>query len=256
MGQSVGHSGIAPWQERTALLVGEDGARALSDAHVVVVGLGGVGAWAAEMLARAGVSHMTIIDSDSVSESNLNRQLPALVSTLGRPKTAAVAERLRDINPDIDLTVLDAFICEENIPDILEPLRGGWTLHIVDAIDTLSPKIALIQYCLAHKGNVRLVSSMGCGAKMDITRIRICDISKTRECPLAFMIRKRLHKLGIYSGFRAVFSEELPMQGAMVIEESRNKKSQVGSISYMPAAFGCACAQATVEAILKEMNKS
>lgn len=239
------------WQERTRLLLGDEGLGKLSSATVTVVGLGGVGAYAAEMLVRAGVGRIRLIDSDCVSESNLNRQLLALRSTVGRPKTEILSARLLDINPSLELSTAGEFLDETNA-SALVPVLDGATHYVVDAIDTLSPKIALIQHCLANKGKLRLVSSMGCGAKLDMTKIRICDISKTRECPLAFMIRKRLHKLGIYSGFRAVYSEEKPVEGSMVIEETRNKKSQVGSISYLPAAFGCACAQEVVRQILAD----
>lgn len=239
------------WQERTRLLLGDDSLERLRNATVTVVGLGGVGAYAAEMLVRAGLGKIRLIDSDCVSESNLNRQLLALRSTVGIPKTEVLSARLRDINPDLDVSVVDDFLDESNASGLV-PVLDGMTHFVVDAIDTLSPKIALVQHCLANKGRLRLVSSMGCGAKLDITKIRISDISKTRECPLAFMIRKRLHKLGIYSGFRAVYSEERPVEGAMVIEETRNKKSQVGSISYLPAAFGCACAQEVIRQILAD----
>ena len=167
------------WQERTELLLGHEGLRKLTASRVLVVGAGGVGACAAEMLVRAGVGHLTLVDSDKVSESNINRQLPALHSTVGRPKTEVLSERLRDINPSLDLQVIDVFICEENISQLL----GGRSFDCVaDAIDTLSPKIALIQFCLSR--GLPLVSSMGSGAKLDATAVRIADISKTRMCPL------------------------------------------------------------------------
>lgn len=227
------------WQERTELLLGPEGLRKLTASRVLVVGAGGVGACAAEMLVRAGVGHLTLIDSDKVSVSNINRQLPALHSTVGRPKTEVLSERLKDINPSLDLQVIDEFICEENIPRLL----GGRVFDcVVDAIDTLSPKIALIQFCLSQ--GLPLVSSMGSGAKLDATAVRIADISKTRMCPLAHQLRKRLHKLGITEGFLAVYSEEKPVEEAMIPEEGRNKRSNVGTISYLPAVFGCVCAQA------------
>lgn len=214
----------------------------LRDARVTVVGVGGVGAAAAEMLTRAGVGHLTLIDSDTVSPGNINRQLLALNSTVGLPKVDVLRERLLDINPELDLQTLGQFISEDDMPI-------GHPDFVVDAIDTLSPKIALIQYCLRE--SVPLVSSMGSGAKMDATAVRVADISKTYECPLAHMLRKRLHKLGITSGFKAVFSAEKPMEGATVTEESRNKKSQVGTISYLPTVFGCVCAQVAIEHIVK-----
>ena len=310
------------------MLVGKEGLERLAAARVVVVGLGGVGAVAAEMLARAGVGHIVIIDPDEVGETNLNRQVIALHSTLGRPKVDVVRERLLDINPDLDVVALRTFIAEDNIPEVFDAIcssseggdsglccpsgsvsfpanagertgqrigaaecldddsetlwgssgnratlgnvRGGTAQRsgavgsegrspeephsvakidfVIDAIDTLSPKIALSQYCLSH--SIPLVSSMGSGAKTDATQIRIADIGDTFECPLARMMRKRLHKLGITSGFLAVFSPEVPDKRGMTIEETRNKKSQVGTISYLPAAFGCICAQAAITRIV------
>lgn len=223
------------------MLLGDESLAALSAARVAIVGIGGVGAYAAEMLARAGVGHIVLVDSDSVGESNINRQLLALHSTVGRPKVEVLSERLKDINPSLEVTSVVDYVNEDNVASVIGAAAPD---YVVDAIDTLSPKIALIQHCL--KSGLRLVSSMGSGAKLDVTRIRIADISKTRMCPLAHMLRKRLHKLGIKSGFLAVYSEETPIRESTVLEESRNKKSQVGSVSYLPAAFGCACAQAVI----------
>ena len=234
-----------PWTDRTRMLVGEEGLQALASARVAVVGIGGVGAYAAEMLVRAGLGHITVIDSDCVSESNINRQLLALHSTVGRPKVEGLRERLLDINPDLDIEVREEYVAEGSI-DISADF-------VVDAIDTLSPKIALIQHCLA--AGIPLVSSMGSGAKVDATAVRLADISKTYECPLAHMLRKRLHKLGIREGFLAVFSPEKPFRESVVLEESRNKKSQVGTISYLPAVFGCVCAQAAIDHIVDFQRK-
>lgn len=233
------------WTDRTRLLLGNDGLDRLASSRVAVVGVGGVGGYAAEMLVRAGLGHILIIDNDEVGESNLNRQLLALNSTVGKPKVEVLRQRLLDINPDLDIVAVPQYVTEENMSAIMT--SAGQLDFVVDAIDTLSPKIALIQYCLGN--GIRLVSSMGSGAKADATQVRIADISKTYQDPLAFMVRKRLHKLGIYKGFLAVFSGELPRKESMVIEESRNKKSQVGTISYMPAVFGCVCAQAVISCI-------
>lgn len=234
---------MSDWTERTALLLGEDAMERLSRSHVAIVGLGGVGGAAAEMLARAGVGTLTLIDSDTVSDTNRNRQLCALSSTVGAFKTEVVSARLRDINPDIRLHLLREFLCEENVAALLPQTLD----YVVDAIDTLSPKIALIQHCL--KAGIPLVSSMGSGAKRDATAVRIADISRTRQCPLAHMLRKRLHKLGIREGFKAVYSEEVPLESAVVMEEGRNKKSNVGTLSYLPTVFGCVCAQAVLDEV-------
>ena len=236
------------WTERTELLVGPEGLGRLRAAAVAVVGCGGVGAAAAEMLARASVGHIALIDSDCISESNINRQLPAMHSTVGLSKTDVLVGRLKDINPDLDIVTVNDFLTEENVAEIIGGLFPGMDLYVVDAIDTLSPKIALIQYCLS-KG-VPMVSSMGAGAKFDATAVRVADISKTYECPLAHMLRKRLGRLGIRTGFQAVFSTEVPKKEAMILEPSRNKKSQVGTISYLPTVFGCVCAQTAIKHIV------
>ena len=236
---------MEPWQERSALLFGPEGLERLSLARVAVAGLGGVGAMAAEMLVRAGVGHIVLIDADTVGESNLNRQLPALRSTLGRSKCSVMRERLLDINPALDVMCMEQYLNEESIPAIMAQAAPDC---IVDAIDTLSPKIALIQYCLGRQ--IFLVSSMGSGSKTDATKVRIADISATFQCPLAHMLRKRLHKLGITTGFLAVFSTERPDRSSVVLEESRNKKSQTGTVSYLPAVFGCVCAQGIVKHIV------
>ena len=232
---------IQDWQERTEMLLGAASLERLAAVRVAVVGLGGVGAMAAEMIVRAGVGHVVLVDVDVVSVSNINRQLPALHSTVGRPKCEVVRERLVDINPSLDVTVLPEYLNEECIPSLLGPLELD---GVVDAIDTLSPKIALIQYCLSR--GIFLVSSMGSGSKLDATKVRVDDISRSFQCPLAHMLRKRLHKLGISEGFLAVFSTEKPDKSSVVLEESRNKKSQTGTVSWLPAVFGCVCAQAMV----------
>jgi tRNA A37 threonylcarbamoyladenosine dehydratase len=236
------------WVERTELLLGAENTGLLCHSHVLVVGLGGVGAYAAEMVARAGVGRMTIVDADSVSESNINRQVTALHSTVGYTKAKVMAKRLYDINPDIELTIIDEYIRDKRIDELLNIAAYD---YIIDAIDTLSPKANLIKGCLGR--GIRVVSSMGAGAKTDPTKVEIKDISKTHHCPLAHMLRKRLHKMGIYQGFYAVFSPEPVRKGSIIICEEQNKKSNVGSISYMPAVFGCACASVVILGLIGEM---
>ena len=237
------------WLERTELLLGEEKLSLLRQAHVLVVGLGGVGAYAAEMIARAGVGHLTLADADEISPSNINRQLVALHSTVGRAKAEVLAERLRDINPDINLTVINRYIKDEETYTLLDAARYD---YVVDAIDTLSPKLALIAGALER--GLPLVSSMGAGAKTDPTLLEIKDISKTHHCPLAHMLRKRLHKIGIRKGFRAVFSPEPMREGAMILCEEQNKKSNVGTISYMPALFGIGCASVVIRGLIGEIE--
>lgn len=233
------------WKERTLMLVGEAGIGRLASACVGVIGVGGVGGYAAEMIVRAGVGHIIIMDSDTVSVTNKNRQLLALDSTVGRPKCEVLKARLLDINPELEVTVLQEYL----EADMVETALGDYRVDfIVDAIDTLAPKLALIKYCVDH--GIPHVSSMGAGAKYDATKVRLADISKSYNCPLAYIVRKRLRHMGIRRGFQVVFSEELPDRDAIVECEDRNKKSQVGTISYLPAVFGCVCAQAAIKGIL------
>lgn len=235
------------WLERTSLLLGDEKLERLRNANVLVVGLGGVGAYAAEMIARAGVGRMTIADADVVSESNINRQLIALHSTVGRHKTDVMAERLRDINPKIELTIVSRFIKDDETDALLDSDKFD---YVVDAIDTLSPKLALIKGALDR--HIPLVSSMGAGAKTDPAKMEICDIAKTHHCPLAHMLRKRLHKIGVRKGFTAVFSPEPVREGAMILCEEQNKKSNMGTISYIPAVFGIGCASVVIRGLIDE----
>ena len=234
------------WQQRTALLMGEEALSRLASSTVAVVGVGGVGAYAAEMLARAGVGHLVLLDCDVVSPSDKNRQLLATDSAMGLPKVDVLSARLKDINPDISIDIIAEYLTEENVPALL----GAYKIDfLVDAIDTLSPKLALIEYCV--KNGIPHVSSMGAGAKYDATKVRLTDLSKSYNCPLAYIVRKKLRKRGIEKGFKVVFSEELPDREAIVEDAGRNKKSQVGTISYMPAVFGCVCAQAAIDFLRK-----
>lgn len=232
---------MSDWLARTDMLIGAGGLEKLRASNVLVVGLGGVGSWAAEMICRAGVGKMTIVDGDNVHPTNRNRQLPALTSTEGRPKAEVMAERLMQINPDLDLTALNEYLRDERMTGVLD---SGFDF-VVDAIDTLSPKIFLIYHSVQRK--LRLVSSMGAGGKFDPLQIRISDISETTDCNLARMLRKKLHKLGIREGFTTVYSPEPVDKSRIVrIEGERNKASAVGTISYMPAAFGIACASVVI----------
>lgn len=236
------------WKERTSMLIGEEGLQRLSVSRVAVIGVGGVGGYAAEMVVRAGVGHLIIMDSDNVSVTNKNRQLLALDSTVGRPKCDVLRERLLDINPQLDIIVLKEYLEAGSADEVLGKYRIDF---LIDAIDTLSPKMSLIKYCMDRR--IPLVSSMGAGAKTDATKVRLADISKSFNCPLAALVRKRLRRMGIKKGFQAVFSEELPKKEAITECDDRNKKSLVGTISYIPAVFGCVCAQAAIESLLQKV---
>ena len=237
------------WLSRTELLVGPEKVERLKGSNVLVVGLGGVGGAAAEMICRAGIGSMTIVDGDTIQCSNINRQLPALNSTLGSSKAATLGPRLLDINPQLKLAVVEEFIRDERMIEILDP---GWDF-VVDAIDTLSPKVFLIYHSL-RKG-LPVVSSMGAGGKYDPTLIEVADISKTHDCNLARIVRKRLHKLGIREGFTAVYSPE-PVAGESIVANKNepNKASTVGTISYMPAAFGITCASVVIRSLLSKQQ--
>lgn len=231
------------WKQRTRLLLGEEKMERLQQAHVLVVGLGGVGAYAAEMICRAGVGRMTIVDADTVQPTNINRQLPALHSTMGREKAEVLAARFKDINPDIQLTVLPVFLKDDNIPELLDAARYDF---IVDAIDTLAPKCYLIAEAL--KRHIKIVSSMGAGAKSDITQIRFTDIWDTYHCGLSKAVRKRLQKLGIKRKLPVVFStEQADPKAVLLTEDEQNKKSTCGTVSYMPAVFGCYLAEYVIK---------
>ncbi|MCD6557244.1 MAG: tRNA threonylcarbamoyladenosine dehydratase [Bacteroidales bacterium] len=230
---------------RTVLLLGEEKFEKLQKAHVFIVGLGGVGGYAAEQIARAGIGKLTLIDSDIVNESNLNRQIIALHSTLGKNKTSILSNRLKDINPEISIQSETVFINEENIETVLQKTKPD---YVIDAIDTLMPKVNLIKTCL--KLNIPLVSSMGAGGRLNPEKVHISDISKTYNCGLARMLRKRLHKFNIRTGFKAVFSSEKVNRDVIIEEKSQNKKTNVGTISYMPAIFGMFCASVVIQDLI------
>nr|WP_302830939.1 tRNA threonylcarbamoyladenosine dehydratase [uncultured Bacteroides sp.] len=231
------------WKQRTQLLLGNEKMERLRRAHVLVVGLGGVGAYAAEMICRASVGKMTIVDADTVQSTNINRQLPALHSTMGKKKAEILEARFRDINPEVELTVLPVFLKDENIPELLDAAKYDF---IVDAIDTLSPKCYLIAE--AMKRHIKIVSSMGAGAKSDITQVRFADIWDTYHCGLSKAVRKRLQKMGIKRKLPVVFSTEQADPNAVLLtDDEMNKKSTCGTVSYMPAVFGCYLAEYVIK---------
>lgn len=233
------------WQQRTELLLGREKTERLRRAHVLVVGLGGVGAYAAEMLCRAGIGHMTIVDADTVQPTNINRQLPALHSTLGQYKADVLATRFRDINPDIRLDVLPVYLKDEAITELLDSERFDF---VVDAIDTVAPKCYLIYNAL--KRGLKIVSCMGAGAKSDITQVRFADLWETYHCGLSKAVRKRLQKMGMKRKLPVVFSTEQADTNAVVlVDDEQNKKSTTGTVSYMPAVFGCYLAEYVIKRI-------
>jgi len=235
------------WQERTELLIGSENLNKLKNAHVLVVGLGGVGAYAAESICRAGVGEITIVDGDFIHPSNKNRQLIALESTMGKPKAETIGTRLLDINPSLKLHTIQEYIKDDRMIEILDKTYD----YVVDAIDTLSPKVFLI-YHSVQKG-LKIVSSLGSGARLDPTKIKITDLSKSYNCKLGFVLRKRLRKLGVTKGIKVIFSEDKADQNAVIVDEpGENKKSTVGTISYMPPIYGCMCASVVIRELIGE----
>lgn len=239
------------WKERTRLLFGDACLELLQRSHVLVAGVGGVGAYAAEMICRAGVGSMTIVDADTVAVSNINRQLPALFSTVGQSKAALMGARLRDINPELRLTALDTYLDEQNIPRLLDEVHFDF---IVDAIDTISPKVTLIAEALRRK--LKIVSSMGAGAKSDITKVRFANVWDTYNCGLSRAVRQALRKRGM-EGWKlpVVFSSEpADMNAVKKVTGERNKLTTVGTVSYMPAVFGCYLAEYVIRHLAASGN--
>lgn len=238
------------WLSRTTLLVGKKGVDKLQQAHVLVVGLGGVGSYAAEAIARSGIGKMTIVDGDIVDPSNRNRQLPALSTTHGMSKAALMQERIMAINPDIQLTTISTFLTPEKVEELLAKRYS----YIIDAIDSLTPKVTLLS--TAYYKNMRIVSSMGAGGKMDPTRVQVTDIGKTKICNLAYMVRKRLRYKGVYGGIKAVYSAEPALKSSLMLTDGSNfKKSAFGTISYLPAVFGFTCASVVIRDLVEWKEK-
>ncbi len=233
------------WLDRTELLLGKDKLNRLKNSNVLVVGLGGVGAYVAEQLCRAGIGKMTIVDGDVVETTNRNRQLPALISTAGKPKSEVLAGRFSDINPELEITVINEFINEDRIVEILENQQFD---YVVDAIDTISPKLFLLIHSV--RLGLPVVSSMGAGGKTDPQKVQITDISKTHTCKLAKVVRSRLAKSGIRKGIKVVFSSEETPESAIRPENGKFKKSVVGTISYMPPVFGCFISSVVIRDLL------
>ena len=207
----------------------------IRSAHVLVVGTGGVGAYAAEMLCRAGVCHLTLVDADTVSPSNINRQLPALHSTLGRSKVSVLAERFLDINPEVQLTLREEYLTPESVDALLDAAPYA---YVIDAIDTIQPKVALLAACIRRRQPV--IASMGAGAKTDITAIQYADLWQTYHCGLSKSVRNGLARAGLRGRkLPVVFcTQQADRNALLTVEGERNKKTTAGTVSFMPATFG------------------
>ena len=238
------HPQAPPWLQRSELLLGAEALERMRNLHILIIGLGGVGSFAAEFLTRAGVGRMTIVDGDTVDLSNTNRQLPALHSTVGKAKTEVMAERMRDINPDIDLRVINEFLT----PALVKDLITNEFDYVFDCIDSIQPKQYLIVAC--KQKDVRVVSSMGAGGRIDPSLVQVADISETFNCPFAQQVRKGLKRKGVRRGVTVVFSSELVDRATMMLSDgTRFKKSFYGTSSYIPALFGLHMASVVVREI-------
>jgi len=239
---------MAHWLERTELIVGEKALQNLDQAHVLIVGLGGIGSFAGEFVARAGVGKMTIIDGDAFDPTNKNRQLTALDSTIGRNKAVVLAERIKDINPDIDLTVIEEFVVPERVWEILKETKPD---YVMDCIDSVTPKLEWIIACIALK--VKIISAMGAGGKMDASRVEVTSLVKTHNCKLASHLKKRLKRKDVeFKKVKAVFSSELQIKSSLKMTDGKNfKRSFYGTVSYMPALFGLRASAEVIQYLSK-----
>lgn len=226
--------GITPYNQRTALLLGEDAINMLTEKHVMAVGVGGVGSYAVEMLARSGVGTLTIIDGDVVAPSNLNRQLPALMSTIEMSKVDVMKQRIKDINPNCKVNAINRFIAVNDVSEMLETFTPDF---VIDAIDSIAPKIELIKQCLQRK--IKIISSMGAGGRIDPTKVQYADIADTFHDGLARVVRQRLKEQGITRGLKVVFSSEQARKSSLIMtNEIQNKISSFGTVAWLPATFG------------------
>lgn len=238
------------WLERTELLIQKEGIETLKNAQILIVGLGGVGSFAAEFIARAGVQNVTLVDGDVFDITNINRQLTALQSTVGKSKALVLKERLLDINPTMNIETIQDFLTPEKAFDIVTEKFD----FVMDCIDSISPKLNLL--IAAKRKKVKVISSMGAGGKMDVSKVKVAEISKTNNCSMARVIRRRLKKEGIQKGIKVVFSEEMQQESSLqLVENAKYKKSFYGTISFMPAAFGLHAAAYVINNLLKNGKK-
>ncbi len=238
---------ILPQFSRSQILLGDVGIQHLQRQHLFVAGMGGVGSYCVEALARAGIGRLTLLDHDCVAVSNLNRQLPALLSTIGQSKAELMRARIADINPDCQVTILTDFLGIENVNQLVP----GDVSYVIDCIDSLSCKVALVVE--SYKRGLKVASSMGAGNRLDPTRIKIADISETILCPLAREMRKRLRNEAVYSGILTVFSDEPPHPPLPPEPTGRGRPRAVnGTISYMPPLFGMMLAGAVLQRLLAD----
>lgn len=236
------------WLERTELLIGKEAITKLQKAHILVVGLGGVGSYAAETMVRSGIGKITIVDGDEVDATNKNRQLQALSSTVGQSKAHLLKERFLDINPKLEVTVIDEFMNPDPMKEMIQEQKFD---YVLDCIDSVSPKLSLIQ--TVRRLEIPLISAMGAGGKLDPTKIKIADIKKTKECKFAQKVKWRLKERGVRDGVLVVYSEEIQLKESLHLTDGKNyKKSFYGTIAYMPAMFGMTMAYEVIRRMTRK----
>jgi tRNA A37 threonylcarbamoyladenosine dehydratase len=238
------------WLERTVLLIGENGVQKLKNTNVLLVGLGGIGSYAGEFLVRAGVGSITIVDGDDVDITNINRQLQALSSTVGKNKAQLISERFLDINPDLIIKVITKFLEPKDIEIILDENRYDF---ILDCIDSVLPKVTLLSIAVRKK--LKIISSMGAGGKLDPSKVKVADLFKTKECKFAQQVRKEMKRRNITKGIIAVYSEEIQLKDALKYTDgTKYKKSFYGTISYMPALFGLRMSAEVIRRVIQQKD--
>lgn len=242
---------MAKWLERSELLIGAEAVENLRNAHVLIVGLGGIGSFAGEFIARAGIGEITLIDGDVFDETNKNRQLTALDSTIGKNKAQVLAARIREINPDVKLNIIEEFVVPERVWEILNKNKPD---YVMDCIDSVSPKIEWLVACLVLK--IKVISHLGAGGKMDTSKVKVASLSKTENCKLAQHLKKRLKKRNIdFKKVKAVFSSEIQLKSSLKMTDGSNfKRSFYGTISYMPGLFGLVGAGEVIQYLMKKGN--
>lgn len=240
------------WLERTSLILGENEMKRLKNAHVLIVGLGGIGSFAGEFIARAGVGTMTIIDGDVFDPSNKNRQLTALDSTIGRNKAVVLGERLLDINPELQLNVVEEFVMPERVSELLEQYQPD---YVIDCIDSVTPKLEWIMVCKRKK--IKIITSLGAGGKTDPSKVQVGPLKNSHNCKLGHHIKKRLKRQDFgFKGVRCVFSSELQQKDSLKMTNGLNfKKSFYGTVSYMPALFGLMAAADVIRYFIEKERK-
>jgi tRNA A37 threonylcarbamoyladenosine dehydratase len=226
---------MADWLERTELLLGSEKLEKLSKKHVMIVGLGGIGSFAGEFIARAGIGEITLIDGDAFDPTNKNRQLTALDSTIGRNKAVVLAERIKDISTDIKINILEEFVEPERVWKILEEFKPD---YVMDCIDSVTPKLEWIIACRRLK--VKIITHLGAGGKIDPSKVQLAQLRNTHNCKLGLHLKKRLKRRNVDNkGVKAVFSSEIQIKESLKMTSGANyKKSFYGTVSYMPALFG------------------